>query len=101
MSTTIVPDIHRHIARKSTVSRHVKNLSLCNGTLNSNNHSSTNFSCNIKLEKDIPQENEQRFVLIADNETEQMNIESNDEEIISSIVENIQYQIEQEYHSQV
>ena len=106
MSTTIVPDIHRHIARKSTVSRNVKNLSLCNGTLNSTNHckeSSANFSslsCNIKLEKEIPEE-EQRFVLIPDNDIEQMNIEPNDEQIVVSIMEDIQNRIDQQFFEQV
>ena len=95
MSTTIVPDIHRHIARKSTVSRSVKNHSLCNGndSLNSENFSS--LSCNIKQEKEIPHE-EQRFVLITDNHIEQMHVEENDEQIISSIFEQILNRIDEQ-----
>lgn len=95
MSTTIVPDIHRHIARKSTVSRNVKNLTLCNGggSLNSENFSS--LSCNIKQEKEIPHE-QQRFVFITENDIEQMHVEENDEQIISSIIEQIQNRIDQQ-----
>jgi hypothetical protein len=84
MSTTIIPDIYRHIARKSTVSRNVKppskNVSLSNSTFNINNNSKEEQSifdtiqCDIKLEKDISQQ-EQSFIILHDNEIEQMNIE--------------------------
>jgi hypothetical protein len=110
MSTTIIPDIYRHIARKSTVSRNVKtpsnNVSLCNPTFNIDNNCKEEQSifqklqCNIKLEKDSP-EHERSFVIIPENEIEQMNIEQTNEEIIFDIVQQIQNQISEYFTDQV
>ncbi len=110
MSTTIIPDIYRHTARKSTVSRNVKpssiNVSLRNPTLNIDNKSKEEQSifdtiqCDIKLEKDIPQQ-EQSFVILSDNEIEQMNIEQTHDEIIFDLVEEIKNQIPEYLTNQV
>jgi len=110
MSTTIIPDIYRHIARKSTVSRNVKlpskNVSLCNSSFNINNNCKEEQSifdtiqCDIKLEKDIPQQ-EQSFVILPDNEIEQMNIEQTNDEIICDIIEQIKNQIPEYFINQV
>jgi len=110
MSTTIIPDIYRHTARKSTVSRNVKtsskNVSLSNSTFNINNNSKEEQSifdtiqCDIKLEKDIPQQ-EQSFVILPDNEIEQMNIEQTNDEIICDIIEQIKNQIPEYFTNQV
>lgn len=110
MSTTIIPDIHRHIARKSTVSRNVKNssknISLSNSTYNIDKNSKEEQSifdtiqCDIKLEKDIPQQ-DQPFVILPDNEIEQMNIEQTNDEIICDIIEQIKNQIPEYLTNQV
>jgi len=99
MSTTILPDIYRHTARKSTVSRNVKpNVSLCNSTFNIDNNckeersSFDRIQCDIKLEADISSE-EQSFIIIHDNEIEQMIVEQTNEEIICDILEQIKNQI--------
>jgi hypothetical protein len=108
MSAGVMPDMYRHTARKSTVSKNLKssNITLCN-----NNNSPTHYStyhndnnckqqtifdtiqCNIKLEKDIPQQDES-FIILQDNETEQMiiggeEIQQTNEEIIYEILEQI------------
>ncbi|CAF3658534.1 unnamed protein product [Rotaria sordida] len=105
MSAGILPDMYRYTARKSTVSKNPKpsNVSLCN---NSTTHYSTyhndnntkqqqifdTIEHNIKLEKDVPQQQES-FMILPDNEIEQMIIEENNEktqeEIIYDIVEGI------------
>jgi hypothetical protein len=112
MSAGIMPDMYRHTARKSTVSKNVKpsNLSISN-----NNNSTTNYTsyhleknsneqtifdtleCNIKLEKDIPQQDEP-FIILPDNEMEEMIIgeeieRTTNEEIIYDIIEQIIQQI--------
>ncbi len=108
-----MPDMYRHTARKSTVSKNVKpsNLSICNNT---NNNSTTNYTsyhheknsteqtildtleCNIKLEKDIPQQ-DGPFLILPDNEMEEMiigeDIERTNDEIIYDIIEQITQQI--------
>jgi hypothetical protein len=113
MSAGIMPDMYRHTARKSTVSKNVKpsNISICN-----NNNSTTNYAtynneknsnestifdtleCNIKLEKDIPQQDE-TFLILPDNEMEEMiigeEIEGTNEDIIYDIIEQIIQQISQ------
>ena len=106
MSTTIIPDIYRHIARKSTVSRNVKNPSnnvpLCNPTYNIEEQSIyQKLQCNIKLEKDILPEQDRSFVLIPDNETEQMNIEQTNEEIIFDIMQRMKDRIPENFTDQV
>ncbi len=110
MSTTIIPDIYRHTARKTTVSRNVKppskNVPLCNPSFTIDNNSKDEQSvldtsqCDIKLEKDIP-EQEQSFIILPDNEIEQMNIEPTDDEIICDIVEQINNQIPEYFTNQV
>ncbi len=110
MSTTIIPDIYRHTARKSTVSRNIKNstknISLCNSTYNIEQNCKEEqtiyhtIQCNIKLEEDIPQQ-EQTFIILPDNEIEQMNIEQTNEEIIFDIIEQIKNQIPQYFNNQV
>jgi hypothetical protein len=110
MSTTVIPDIYRHTARKSTVSRNVKpsakNLSLSNPSFNIDKNTKEEQSifdtieCDIKLEKDIP-EQEQSFVIIHDNEIEQMNIEQTNDEIICDIIEQIKNQIPEHFINQV
>jgi hypothetical protein len=103
MSTTIIPDIYRHIARKSTVSRNVKtssnNVALCNSTFNIEEKSIyQKLQCNIKLEKDILQKS---FIIIPDNEIEQMNIEQTNEEIIFDIIQQMKNQIPEYFIDQV
>jgi hypothetical protein len=110
MSTTILPDIYRHIARKSTVSRNVKppstNVSLCNSTFNIDNNckeertSFDRIQCDIKLEADISSD-EQSFIIIHDNEIEQMIVEQTNEEIICDILEQIKNQIQKDLLNQV
>jgi len=113
MSAGIMPDMYRHTARKSTVSKNVKpsNVSLCN---NNNNNSTTHYltyhndnnckqqtifdtiECNIKLEEDIPQQ-EESFIILPDNETEEMiigeDIEQTNDDIIYDIIQQIINQI--------
>lgn len=110
MSTQIVPDMHRHIARKSTVSRSVKaptkTLPLSNPPLNVDRNSREEppvfhaLQCDVKLEKEIPGE-EQVFVILPDNDIEQMNVEQADEEIVSDLIEQIQRRISEYSAEQV
>jgi hypothetical protein len=90
MSTTIIPDIYRHTARKSTVSRNVKppskNVSLCNSIFDT-------IQCDIKLEKDSPQQLEQSVIILPENEIEQMVVEQTNEEIICDILEHVKNQV--------
>ncbi len=82
------------------------NVSLCNPTFNIDNNCKEEQSifqklqCNIKLEKDSP-ERERSFVIIPENEIEQMNIEQTNEEIIFDIVQQIQNQISEYFTDQV
>ena len=104
MSTAIIPDIYRHTARKSTVSRNVKpsNIAVCNSTFNTDENFKTDHSIfhTIKLENDIPQEEEeeQSFIVLPDNEIEEMIVEQTNDEIICDILEQIKNQIN-EYSS--
>lgn len=111
MSTTIIPDIYRHTARKSTVSRNIKaptiNLSLSNNNNNSKEKQLiyNTIQCDIKLEKDILHEEQQQisksFTILPENEIEQMNIEQTNEEIIHDIIEQIKNQIPEYFIDQV
>ncbi|CAF3155879.1 unnamed protein product, partial [Rotaria sp. Silwood2] len=103
MSTTILPDIYRHIARKSTVSRNVKVsskiLPLCNSTSIIDNNNSKEekpifdrIQCDYKFEKNFQQQ-KQSFLILPDNEIEQMIVDQSHEEIIKDILEQIQKQI--------
>ncbi len=112
MSAGIMPDMYRHTARKSTVSKNVKpsNVSLCNNNNNSTTHYLTyhndnnckqqtifdTIECNIKLEEDIPQQ-EESFIILPDNETEEMiigeDIEQTNDDIIYDIIQQIINQI--------
>lgn len=108
MSAVVIPDLYRHTARKSTVSKNVKstNVSPCNfnqsspttysvycSTSNSNEESMYNaLQCDIKLEEDLlPLE--QPFLLLPDNEMEEMSMgderEQTDDEIIQQIIDEI------------
>ncbi|CAF4371460.1 unnamed protein product [Rotaria socialis] len=108
MSTTILPDIYRHFARKSTVSRNVKispkNVPLCNSTftLDSNSQVTSlafNRVCSeVKLGSDVQQK--QTFLMLPDNETEEMIVEQTNQEIISDIIEQIQQQIPDDFTDQ-
>jgi len=107
MSTTILPDIYRHTARKSTVSRNVKPTSKIHTFNNNNNNNNNNvinaknfkeeqsifdtIECNIKFEKDLAQS--QRLMILPENEIEQMNVEQNHENIIADILDDILKQI--------
>ncbi|CAF1352884.1 unnamed protein product [Adineta ricciae] len=99
MSTSIIPDIYRHTARKSTVSRNVKSQAKNVASLPVTNTCKEEPSifdtiqCDIKLESDSPPM-EQSFVIIPDNETEQMIVEQTNDEIIREIIEQIQNQIQ-------
>ncbi|CAF1300568.1 unnamed protein product [Rotaria sp. Silwood1] len=105
MSAGILPDMYRYTARKSTVSKNPKssNVSLCN---NSTTHYSTyhndnnskqqqqqqqpifdKIEHNIKLEKDVPEQ--QTFIILPDNEVEQMVMEENNEKITEEIIHDI------------
>lgn len=95
MSTSIIPDIYRHTARKSTVSRNVKSQVKTVASLPVTNTCKEEPSifetiqCDIKLESDsLPME--QSFVIIPDNEIEQMVVEQTNDEIIRQIIEQIQ-----------
>lgn len=94
MSTTVLSDIYRHFARKSTVSRNAK--------IPPKNSSSTLESVP-KDEKmpivDIKQK--EKFCILPDNETEQMIIEPTNEEIIHGIVQDIGQQISDEFLKEV
>jgi hypothetical protein len=111
MSAGIIPDMYRHTARKTTVSKTIKssNVSLCNNppthyspyNIDTNCKQQTIFdtiTCNIKLEEDIPQPQEP-FIILPDNEIEQMIIgedfEQTNEEIINNIMEEILNEITQ------
>jgi hypothetical protein len=106
-----MPDMYRHTARKSTVSKTLKpsNVPLCNTP--TTHYSSYNndidskqeiifdtIQCNIKLEEDIPHQ-EEPFIILPDNETEHMiieeDIEQTHEEILYEIMEQILNQITQ------
>ncbi|CAF1331740.1 unnamed protein product [Rotaria sordida] len=110
MSTTILPDIYRHTARKSTISRNVKissnNLPLYNSTsiVDNNNIKEEKIifdqiQSDYKFEKNIQQQ-KQSFLILPDNEIEQMIIEQTNEEIIKDILEQIQKQISNDYLNQ-
>ncbi|CAF1209048.1 unnamed protein product [Rotaria sp. Silwood1] len=109
MSTTIFPDIYRHIARKSTVSRNVnvpsKTLPLCNSTsIHDNNNKEEKIifdqiQYDYKLEKNLQQQ-KQSFVILPDNEIEQMIVEQTNEEIIKDILEQIQKQISNDFSNE-
>jgi hypothetical protein len=90
MSTTIIPDIYRHTARKSTVSRNVKSISVCNSTFTIDKNDQSIFDT-IKLEKEISEE--QSFIILPDNDIEEMIVEQTNEEIICDILEQIKNQI--------
>ena len=109
-----MPDMYRHTARKSTVSKNVKPapVSICPHPNNSSTPYSTypneknaseqtifdTLECNIKLEEDIPQQ-DIPFSILPDNEMEEMiigeEIEQTNEEIIGDIMEQIIQQISQ------
>ena len=99
MSTSIIPDIYRHTARKSTVSRNIKSQAKNVASLPVTNTCKEEPSifdtiqCDIKLESDSPPM-EQSFVIIRDNEIEQMIVEQTNDEIIREIIEQIQNQIQ-------
>ena len=104
-----MPDLYRHTARKSTVSKNVKpiNVSPCNfndpSTTYPAYHQASNSSdetifntlqCDIKLENDlIPLD--QPFLLLPDNETEEMSIgEERDSDIVHQLIEEMIQSIE-------
>ncbi|CAF0764901.1 unnamed protein product [Adineta ricciae] len=120
MSAGIMPDMYRHTARKSTVSKALKSsaiLPVCNNpttpyaTYNNNTNHLDNESrqdsiiditpCQIKVEEESPQQSQQResFLIIPDNETEQMIIAEEyshtNEDVICDILEQILDQITQ------
>ena len=111
-----MPDMYRHTARKSTVSKALKSSAIvpvCNNPTthyatysnnNSNNHLDNESrqdsiiditTCQIKVEKESPQQSQQpeSFLIIPDNETEQMIIveEHNhtNEDVICDILEQV------------
>ncbi|CAF1286095.1 unnamed protein product [Adineta steineri] len=114
MSAGIMPDMYRHTARKSTVSKTIKssNIPLCNtSTLHYSSYNNNDIDskqdkttifdtiqCNIKFEEEIPRQQEP-FIILRDNEIEQMTIEENleqtDENIIDDIIQQIINQIPQ------
>lgn len=104
-----MPDLYRHTARKSTVSKNVKpiNVSPCNfndpSTTYPAYHQASNSSdetifntlqCDIKLENDlIPLD--QPFLLLPDNETEEMSIgDERDSDIVYQLVDEMIQSIE-------
>ncbi|UJR22493.1 hypothetical protein I4U23_025546 [Adineta vaga] len=107
MSTSIIPDIYRHTARKSTVSRNVKSqaktvstsLSITNACKEEPSIFDT-IQCDVKLENDIPHV-EQSFVIIPENEIEQMIVEQTNEDIVRDIIEQIQNQIHKDLFNQI
>lgn len=92
MSAGIMPDMYRHTARKSTVSKNLKPSNLNYNTNEIPCKQLTLFNsieCNIKLEKD------DTFIILQDNEIEQMIIEEDQNEIIYDILQDIINQITQ------
>ncbi|CAF1518995.1 unnamed protein product, partial [Adineta ricciae] len=114
MSAGIMPDMYRHTARKSTVSKTLKSSAIvpvCNNPTahcamyNNNNNHLDNESrqdsiiditpCQIKVEEESPQQSQQpeSFLIVPDNETEQMIIAEDhshtNEDVICDILEQI------------
>lgn len=97
MSAGIIPDVYRHTARKSTVSKTIKstsirspqnlNLSHLNISFDDKQLQTSNsinrISTTIKLEE-LPRET---FIIQHDNEVEQMIIDDNHELIIRQILD--------------
>ncbi len=114
MSAGIIPDIYRHTARKSTVTKSIKSSnvsssprsSFSNGTCHlDDKHSKPLLTAKlesiqwpIKLEEDLPAE---PLILLPDNETEQMIVEEDLDRTIEDILENILQQIERTSCQQV
>lgn len=114
MSTGIIPDIYRYTARKSTVSKNPKpnSVSLCNNSTThyatyNNDHTNKQkpqsskldtLDYHIKIENDSTSFQNESFIILPDNETEQMAIDDNNEqtneEIIQEILDKIQNDIE-------
>ena len=114
MSAVVIPDLYRHTARKSTVSKNIKSSNVSPCTLNespSPTTTTTNYSmypstsnsdeetifnalqCDIKIEEDLSPV-DQPFLLIRDNETEEMSIgeeceQQTDEQIIHQMIDEI------------
>ena len=108
MSAGIMPDIYRHTARKSTITKALKS-SLVNKT---NDNNSTAFhqdklyesiECRIKLEKDILPQPEEKFFILPNNELEEMIVDTKEtnEEIITNICKQIINEIVQSFSNQV
>jgi hypothetical protein len=102
MSAGIIPDMYRHTARKSTVSKSLKssNATSCqNSSLSyrtshvDDKHSivlpSTKFD---QIQQEIKVEQDP-FVFLPDNETEQMKIEDDIDQIVYEIFDDIAKQI--------
>lgn len=100
MSAGVMPDIYRHMARKSTVTKVLKSTLVNGKTTNT----STTFhpdkiyepiDCKIKLEEDILPQAEEKFFILPNNELEEMIIDNKEtnEDIISDIFEQIINQI--------
>ena len=97
MSAGIIPDVYRHTARKSTVSKTIKSTSICSPQNLNLSHLNISFddkqlqtsnsinriSTTIKLEE-LPRET---FIIQRDNEVEQMIIDDHHELIIRQILD--------------
>ena len=114
MSAGIIPDIYRHTARKSTVTKIIKStngsspsqssLSYVTSHLNEK-HSKPlltpkleSIQCTIKLEEDSPPE---PMIILPDNEIEQMIVEEDLDRTIENVLEDILQQIEKTFFHQV
>jgi hypothetical protein len=110
MSAGIMPDVYRHTARKSTVSKMIKpsNVPVCStvatpyATYHHDNEKKQEtifdaIECTIKLEEDIPASLPETFVLVPDNETEQLLVKEDQDqrntEAAGDIIEQILNQI--------
>ena len=114
MSAGIIPDIYRHTARKSTVTKSIKSSnvsssphsSFSNGTSHlDEKHSKPLLTAKlesiqwpIKLEEDLPAE---PLILLPDNETEQMVVEEDLDGPIEDILEGILRRTEKMSYQQV
>ena len=106
MSTSVIPDMYRHTARKSTVSKSMKSTNGSNSPASTrsflvNHHGDKLLKVSsptktppipyqIKMEKDIAIE---RFLILPDNETEQMSVDDDVERAVQHILEQIIEQI--------
>ena len=100
MSTGVLPDMYRHTARKSTVSKSLKaptavvyqhaTTAYSNGIQASSTYPSESIACHIKLEEHLIEP----LFLLPENETEQMIVDEHIDRSIEHTIDEIIDQIE-------